>query len=123
MPLARIKAGLAVATDDDDALLSGHIAAAVSLIEKETGVPLIDREFVLETCQPSADGALLLRFRDISAVASITYWPAGTTGSQLPPRRPRPSSGVSTRGRTGRSCTRRRPAGRTSSRGRRYGRR
>ena len=84
MPLDQIKAGLAVATDDDDTTLSGHIAAAVSLIEQETGVPLIDREYVLETRQPSADGAVLLRYRDISAVASITYWPAGTTVSAVP---------------------------------------
>ena len=60
---------------DHDALLAGHIEAAVDFTAAQSGLPLLDRREVYAVAQPAMnDTPLIIEAMHVRRVDSVAYW-------------------------------------------------
>ena len=76
LSLADAKAQLRVTVPDHDALITGHIEAAVAFVAKKTHVPLLDETYTADVKRPVSDRPMVFGWQvfDITGVISVAYW-------------------------------------------------
>ena len=76
LSLADAKAQLRVTVDDHDALITGHIEAAVDFVAKKTHIPLLDETYTVDVERPVSDRPMVFGWGvlDIMGVISVAYW-------------------------------------------------
>ena len=75
LSLADAKLNLRVDGDDLDSLVTEAITSAVGYIQRQTGVPLLDRPETFKLQRPSKDDdPLVLPARDVKEVTEVDYW-------------------------------------------------
>ena len=77
LTLADAKAQLRVTVPDHDALITGHIEAAVDFVAMTTHVPLLDETYTTDAERPvRAEYPVVFGWRvfDIAEVISVAYW-------------------------------------------------
>ena len=86
LPLRRAKAELRIPREvaDHDDLIAGHIEAAVNHVERETGLPLIDRRDTLRVCATGMAPMNLGWLVAAREVAGVRYW-SSVAAQRLPP--------------------------------------
>ena len=77
LSLADAKAQLRITVDDHDALITGHIEAAVDFVVKSTSIPLLDDTYTANVERPvRAEYPVVFGWGvfDIAEVVSVAYW-------------------------------------------------
>ena len=76
LSLADAKAQLRITVDDHDALITGHIEAAVAFVVKKTHSPLLDETYTTDVKRPVRDRRMVFGrgVFDITEVVSVAYW-------------------------------------------------
>ena len=81
---AKLELRVAAGNDDHDDLIVGHIEAAVDHVERETGLPLIDRTDTLRVCASGKDPMELGWLVAAKEAKAVRYW-SGPEVQRLPP--------------------------------------
>lgn len=69
---------------DVDNLVTQAVKSAVGYIEKETGLPLIERQDVYEAPMRGKSLAVIVRARHITAVTEVKYWQTSQEAREEP---------------------------------------